>query len=184
MAPHAPPFPPSTSSHAPTCPLTAAPSAQALTFTPAFLFINCKLHVQGILMPSLLCCESGMVDKCGVCDGDGTSCPTISTVYFKPLTSMPTGRRLTGTGTHLKAGSIVPAVARGSTSHARPLVFSASAGITRQFALREGSGGLAYGSRRLHDASLNEAIERFKACMCTSLLRWWVQKVSNNCTVF
>jgi hypothetical protein len=61
------------------------------------------VNVQGILMPSRLCCESGMVDKCGACDSDGTSCPSISTVHFKPRTHVPADRRSISAGTHLYA---------------------------------------------------------------------------------
>jgi hypothetical protein len=136
------------------------------------LLLYCKFHLQGMLTPKLLCCESGMVDKCGVCDGDGTSCPTISTVQFKPLTPTSASRRLTRADTHRDTDSFVPVVARNATTRAQPGRDRMSAGTTGQLALSENSGGLAnaYGSRRLQDASLNEAIERFKHCMCTSLL--------------
>jgi hypothetical protein len=54
------------------------------------------LCLQGELTPKLLCCQSGNVDRCGVCDGDGSSCPTAATVTFSNVgpDGSPTSRRL------------------------------------------------------------------------------------------
>ena len=56
-------------------------------------------------MSQLLCCQSGNIDTCGVCDGDGGSCRTNATISF-PTTSagtMPPARLRRGflhTGSH------------------------------------------------------------------------------------
>jgi hypothetical protein len=45
----------------------------------------CKVFIsQGVLTPKLTCCQSGFLDECGVCDGDGSACPTMGIVDYQP----------------------------------------------------------------------------------------------------
>lgn len=48
--------------------------------------------MQGTLTPALLCCPSGNVDGCGVCDGDGTQCATrIAAAVTAPTSVLSSG---------------------------------------------------------------------------------------------
>jgi len=58
------------------------------------------LCVQGVCCASVLdaaglCCPSGGVDECGVCDGDGTSC----SLHLRLMLQVPQGMNITGAGT-------------------------------------------------------------------------------------
>jgi hypothetical protein len=58
------------------------------------LKISCfggRCSLQGMLTPKLLCCQSGRVDGCGVCDGDGSSCPLVATVQYSEPMNVSTG---------------------------------------------------------------------------------------------
>jgi hypothetical protein len=91
-----------------------------------------------MLTPKFLCCQSGFVDHCGVCDGDGTSCPTVAIVSF-PKHDAATLRKLLD----------------------HPAFFVAQS----KAALADSDAGPL---RQLHqiDPSLDAAVAAFTVCMC------------------
>ena len=67
-------------------------------------------NLQGVLTPALLCCPSGNIDRCGVCDGDGTACPTLATVSFVNTTKTTIGGFLRGLRAHDNVMGMLAAV--------------------------------------------------------------------------
>lgn len=68
------------------------------------------MSVQAELTPKLECCGSGVVDACGVCDGDASTCATFFDIT---LTEQPAGpRRLFETQLPVGADSAVRLDAR------------------------------------------------------------------------
>jgi hypothetical protein len=136
--------------------------------------IKCLLvHAQGSLTPKLLCCESGSVDKCGVCDGDGSTCPTISTVHFKPLSSSSGGRRLESRALYATTANEVPSAMalQIATSQESEEADGMRRGGSRKMGGTEDSIPAFDVLRRLQNAdfSIENAVERFKICICAFL---------------
>ena len=102
----------------------------------AQIAVPCAHALQGALTPKLLCCQSGQIDGCGVCDGDGASCPTQATVTFADTNPAP-ARRLTA-----------------APSDPGRSLFRGSGRALQQIS-----------------AGTEDAVERFRLCMCTPPLR-------------
>lgn len=111
------------------------------------------------MTPSLLCCQSGSIDNCGVCDGDGSACQKVGISWLNIATSTaPPARKLTqvsALGVH-KPSSLASV---SSDVQQADVVWLDSQTIHASHA----RGVLAVGSQ--HAAIVAE----FETCVCTSL---------------
>jgi hypothetical protein len=101
--------------------------------------------LQGSMTPSLLCCQSGHVDDCGVCDGDGSACPKVGRVSM----DMPSGRRLTQV--ILRDVHISPAL---------------EAGVAREKP-KQGMHSIQTQNLVAVGSEFTDAVSQFETCMCT-----------------
>lgn len=120
--------------------------------------------MQGSLTPSLLCCQSGNIDDCGVCDGDGSACPKAGSVAMDTATSTsPTSRKLTH-------GSIASGLRAGPHGSGSALLRLDVADQLSTMQHSHSRNVLAV------EAQFTEIVAEFEACMCTvPLLHPWVR---------
>ena len=117
--------------------------------------IPSETRMQGSMTPSLLCCQSGNIDDCGVCDGDGSACQKAGVVSIATIPS-PTTRKLS-------QSSSIDAQERGfSLEH--------QAGNTQLESIQTIPAYHARGVLSVWVGSeYNDVVSEFQLCICTSL---------------
>lgn len=104
-----------------------------------------RCPVQGSLTPSLLCCDSGNIDNCGVCDGDGSACEKTGIVSMSTTASSLAARKLSRMTVDRTDGQSANLI----RANAMPVAGSVHARHIQAFS-----------------SDYDDIVGEFKACMC------------------
>lgn len=116
------------------------------------------------MTPSLFCCQSGNIDECGVCDGDGSACQKAGVVSITTVPSPATRK--------LSQSTAIDA-------HEELLSIEHQAGSTELEAIRTIPASHARDVLSTWAGSeYNDVVSEFELCICTSLGLFSVQKCS------